>query len=295
MKRLLNIMLLAALVALGGCHRNKVIPENELGAIFHDAMLVNAYIGTKNINIDSLNIYEPIFEKYGYTTEDVRYTINNFSRRKNARLGDVAEYMIKQFDDETKVLKREVAILDTIDNVATRRFHTRLLSDTAIVAKSAADSVLLRYYIPIKGKGTYDIAAKYTADDDKVRGRRIVIYKMRRDSSKTLVYQTNLQLDRTSNLSSKQKIEERDSNYVALYIDFIDNKRVDKKERKKTTPITLHEIRVDYNPETEKCVKMRFDEQSNMRIFSDTMIRAIETLAAGPNLQTSRAKETAND
>ena len=82
---------------------------------------------------------------------------------------------------------------------------------------------------------------------------------------------------------------------MALYIDFIDNKRVDKKERKKTTPITLHEIRVDYNPETEKCVKMLFDEQSNMRIFSDTMIRAIETLAAGPNLQTSRAKETAND
>ena len=91
-------MLLAAVAALSGCHRSKVIPEQELGAIFHDAMLVNAYVGLKGVNIDSLNIYEPIFERYGYTTDDVRHTLNDFSRRKNARLGDVAELMIEQFD-----------------------------------------------------------------------------------------------------------------------------------------------------------------------------------------------------
>ena len=66
MKRLFTIMLLVAMALLCGCHRHKFIPERELAAIFHDAMLVNAYVGLQGVDIDSLNIYEPIFEKYGY-------------------------------------------------------------------------------------------------------------------------------------------------------------------------------------------------------------------------------------
>lgn len=286
-------MLLFA-AALSSCQRNKVIPEQELGAIFHDAMLVNAYIGIESINIDSLNIYEPIFEKYGYTTEDMRYTINNFSRRKNARLGDVAEYMIERFDNETKALRREVAILDTINNVADRRFKSEVARDTAIVVKNAADSVKLFHYIPIKGKGVYDIALSYTVDeDDNVRGRRILIHRIRRDSSKHLIYQSQLQLNRKTNVSTRQKIEEQDSIFVAFLIEMSDRQRVNKADRKKITRMTIHEIKAEYQPDTEDCVRMLFDEQANVRIFSDSMIRSIETLAAGPAGKTERAEETA--
>lgn len=295
MKRLFTIMLLVAVAALSGCQRSKVIPEKELGAIFHDAMLVNAYIGVKGINIDSLNIYEPIFERYGYTTEDVRHTINDFSRRKNARLGDVAELMIEQFDKETKVLRREVSILDTIDNVATRRYHIPLLRDTAVVVKEAADSALLRYYIPVKGKGEYELAVNYTVDEkDKIKGRRLLIYKMRRDSTKHLLYQAQLQLGRRTIAITQQKIEDRDSNVVAFMIDVADRQRVEKKERKQPTRITLHEVKATFKPITETCVEMLFDEQTNLRILSDTMIRSIEALATAPNA-TARAEETASN
>ena len=78
---------------------------------------------------DSLRIYEPIFARYGYTTDDVHYTIGNFSKRKSARLGDVVERAIEMLEREGKIYNQEVAVLDTIDNASltplksTRRIH----------------------------------------------------------------------------------------------------------------------------------------------------------------------------
>ena len=90
MKRIFRISLCAFLLLAGAaCTRHKIIPDEKLAQIFHDAFLTNAYIGDVRVNIDSLNIYEPIFARYGYTTRDVYYTIGNFSKRKSARLGDV--------------------------------------------------------------------------------------------------------------------------------------------------------------------------------------------------------------
>lgn len=92
MRRIVRIFLCMFLLVLAGaCARHKIIPDRKLAQIFHDAFLANAYIGSEQVDIDSLNIYEPIFAGYGYTTEDVYYTIGNFSKRKSARLGDVVE------------------------------------------------------------------------------------------------------------------------------------------------------------------------------------------------------------
>ena len=55
------IMAVAATVAVG-CADKKIIPDETLSDIFHDAFVVNAYIGEERINIDSLHIYEPIFK-----------------------------------------------------------------------------------------------------------------------------------------------------------------------------------------------------------------------------------------
>ena len=81
MKRIVRISLCMFLLVLAGaCARHKIIPDRKLAQIFHDAFLANAYIGSEQVDIDSLNIYEPIFADYGYTTEDVYYTIGNSSK-----------------------------------------------------------------------------------------------------------------------------------------------------------------------------------------------------------------------
>ena len=123
MKRFLRMAASAAFVLLlSACARHKIIPDDTLAQIFHDAFLTNAYIGSEGVKTDSLRIYEPIFARYGYTTDDVHYTIGNFSKRKSARLGDVVELAIEMLEAEGKYYNREVAILDTIDNVACRSF-----------------------------------------------------------------------------------------------------------------------------------------------------------------------------
>ena len=141
MKRIFRISLYAFLLLAGAaCTRHKIIPDEKLAQIFHDAFLTNAYIGDERVNIDSLNIYEPIFARYGYTTRDVYYTIGNFSKRKSARLGDVVEMAIEKLETEGKFYDREVAVLDTIDNVARRTFTRTVYADSLIRVGALRDT-----------------------------------------------------------------------------------------------------------------------------------------------------------
>ena len=66
MKRIVRISLCMFLLVLAGaCARHKIIPDRKLAQIFHDAFLANAYIGSEQVDIDSLTIYEPIFAGSG--------------------------------------------------------------------------------------------------------------------------------------------------------------------------------------------------------------------------------------
>ena len=161
MKRIVRIFLCMFLLVLAGaCARHKIIPDRKLAQIFHDAFLANAYIGSEQVDIDSLNIYEPIFAGYGYTTEDVYYTIGNFSKRKSARLGDVVELAIEMLEAEGKYYNREVAVLDTIDNVARRSFTRTVYADSLIRVGSLRDTARLRFSVDVR-HGEYNLSLKY--------------------------------------------------------------------------------------------------------------------------------------
>lgn len=85
MRTFLRTILLAAIFALAtSCNKPRVIPDQTLADIFHDSYLANSYVDLHGIEVDSLMLYEPIFAKYGYTIEDLHYTINSFSKRKRA-------------------------------------------------------------------------------------------------------------------------------------------------------------------------------------------------------------------
>jgi hypothetical protein len=257
------------------CNKPKEIPDKDLGAIFRDAMLVNAYLAINTgTELDSLRVYEPIFARYGYTAEDVQYTIHNFSRRKSANLSDVAEYMILLLDREANALNLQVAKLDTVENVARRRFTKVMLADTAINVRKEADSLRLRFVVEPIVAGTYNISAKYTLDSlDKATGRRYRVYFQRRDSSERSIANGLIQRRKGASFDHRYEIMPDDTSYVRLVIEmahFADRKQ------KATTRMLIHDMKVTYTPPLEKCVEMLFNEQSNMRIFSDTLIHAIE-------------------
>ena len=165
MKRLIRLFcLIAAATALGSCARDKVIPDEELARIFRDAYLINAYVSDRGVKLDSLELYEPVFSRYGYTAEDVRYTIGNFSRRKSAKLSDVVERSIRLLEEESAYYKYEVSVLDTINNVARRRFTRTVYSDSLIRATRIKDTARLRIRIPDIRPGEYRVSFDYLID-----------------------------------------------------------------------------------------------------------------------------------
>ena len=249
MKRIVRISLCMFLLVLAGaCARHKIIPDRKLAQIFHDAFLANAYIGSEQVDIDSLNIYEPIFADYGYTTEDVYYTIGNFSKRKSARLGDVVEQAIEMLEAEGKYYNREVAVLDTIDNVARRSFTRTVYADVE--------------------PGEYSLSLKYLVDslDRNEKGLRGMVWLERRDSTRANVYTTTLRRDRQENFTRRFTV---DTTHRRLWIDFIEFRG-----KPQRPSLTVTDLKIDYTPETSAAVDSLYMQQLDIRIFADEFFRA---------------------
>ena len=161
------------------------IPDEELARIFRDAYLINAYVSDRGVKLDSLELYEPVFSRYGYTAEDVRYTIGNFSRRKSAKLSDVVEQSIRLLEEESAYYKYEVGVLDTIDNVARRRFTRTVYSDSLIRVTRIKDTARLRVRIPDTRPGEYRVSFDYLIDSlDEILAPRMRVWLVEADSSR---------------------------------------------------------------------------------------------------------------
>ncbi|MBE6213141.1 MAG: DUF4296 domain-containing protein [Rikenellaceae bacterium] len=295
MRSIFCSFLTLTLLALVGCNKHKTIPDRELAAIFHDAVVVNAYLDNETIRNDSLNIYEPIFEKYGYTTDDVRYTISSFLRRKSANLSDVVDEMIRLVEQEYDALELAVTKLDTIDNVARREARRTILLDTALVVRTARDSVKMFYELPFEGAGHYTITAEYTLDTlDKSRGRRFSVRKMLGDSTTKQLYASMMHHYRPSKSTANIDISEKDAaDIIALQINLNDFRHASARDkalypRPKVTKMDIHSVKVEFTPTTEVCVKQLYDRELGIRILSDTMF-------FGYGLPDSEVDEADND
>lgn len=86
--------LLFTLATLFSCNKPKNIPDTTLVSIVGDLYLANAYwdsYATYEFEQDSMDVYTPIFEHYGYTPEDFMYTIEGLTKRKSLKFSDVLQ------------------------------------------------------------------------------------------------------------------------------------------------------------------------------------------------------------
>ena len=262
MRKIAVVALLAAVVTLGGCRQKTVIPDSTLADIFHDAFVANAYVGVEHVNIDSLQIYEAIFERYGYTAEDVRYTVGNFSRRKSARLGSVVERAISRLEEESRIYQQRVVVLDTVRNVAVRTMRREVYADTLIEARKRADSTLLEIVIEPVYPGEYVISYNYDCEDDLKKYPRKDVYYFEGDyggrrnyaSSKLRAHENVRRVMKTDGNSCRLKI--RLGEYEG-------------KSRPKRQKLTINKLRVVYTPTDELAIDSLFSRYVDIRIFAD--------------------------
>lgn len=268
MKRIFRLFALGMLLLLAGaCARHKIIPDEKLARIFHDAFLTNSYVGTQGVALDSLNVYEPIFAQYGYTTADVQYTIGNFSKRKSARLGDIVERAIAMLEREGAVYDKEVAVLDTVDNVARRTFTRTVYHDSLVRVRSLRDTAKLHIAVYDLRPGEYNVSLNYEVDSlDRNPGLKGAAWTERQDSSRSNQYSFFLRRNRKEPFTRRFTV---DTTIRGLHLDFAVFR--DKPAR---PSVTLHDIRVTYVPQTEMAVDSLYLQQLPIRIFADEFIRA---------------------
>ena len=161
MKRAIIAILSLIVVA---CSGPKVIPDNILVKIFHDAFVANAYIAEADITSDSLYIYEPIFQRYGYTMRDLQHTLTTINERKSSRISDIMQNVSRKLEMEYKAEQRKIVVLDTIDNFAKRTYTRTIYSDTLIRADELRDTTKLRIRLKDLVAGEYTVSFEYLID-----------------------------------------------------------------------------------------------------------------------------------
>ena len=107
MKRYIHIVLLFLLVA--ACRGPRVIPKDTLTDIYVDMLMADQYVREENISrkqLDTTLVYEAVFEKYGYDTDDYLHSVRHYLKDP--------ERFAKVFEDVAKRLEGEVSALDKI-------------------------------------------------------------------------------------------------------------------------------------------------------------------------------------
>ena len=137
MKRFLHIVL--AVFVVSACRGPRVIPKDTLTDIYVDMLMADQYVREENIprtQLDTTLVYEAVFEKYGYDTDDYLNSVRYYLKDP--------ERFAKVFEDVAKRLEGEVEALDKIiehqDWVAERMGAKRPQIDS-ILAPFSKESV----------------------------------------------------------------------------------------------------------------------------------------------------------
>ncbi len=271
MKRLFGVLLLAAFLLPTACHKRTVIPDRELAAIFRDAFLTNAYINEHSLRTDSAKLYEPLFARYGYTTEDVQYTIGNFSKRKSARLSDVVEAAIAMLEEEGKYYDREVAILDTVRQAALRKTARTLYADSAVHIGSLRDTARLTLRFDAE-PGEYAVTFGYLVDSlDRNAGLQSRMWLVQSDGRRVAPQYVALRRNRREQVRRTFRV---DTAARALRVHLLTFT-----EKAQQPSVTFYDVKIVRTLPEEEAIRALYEQQLDIRIFADEFFGALGTSA----------------
>ncbi len=264
MKKIIYSLLLLLLVIGGSCAKRTTIPDEELALIFRDAFLTNAYVLNHDIHFDTLQIYQPIFDRYGYSAEDVAYTVGSFSKRKSARLSDVVERSIKMLEVGESHYKLESTILDSIDVIARRAATRSIFSRESIEYHQLKDSVEILIEFDSVVPGTYNLNFEYLVDtlDDNRSSYRVMSWVEAEESDIMLATATSyLRKHSTEEFSRTIEI---DTLTPKLKI-----KLAESYEYKRSPHVDFYNLDITYTPPTVDAVEMLYNKKLDIRIFAN--------------------------
>ena len=106
MKRFLHIVLV--LLTAAACQGPRVIPKDTLTDIYTDMFLADQMVRDENVpraRMDTLLLYESVFQKYGYDTDDYLHSVRHYLKDPE-RFGKVFENVAKRLEGEVDALEK---------------------------------------------------------------------------------------------------------------------------------------------------------------------------------------------
>ena len=156
-KRYLHIVLL--LVVACSCRGPRMIPRDKLADIYYDMFMADQQIRENQSlrsRADTMLVYEAVFNKYGYDTDDYLYTVEN-NLKDPERFSKVLRDVGDRLQEEADRLNREVSLLDWKDKFLGMR-------------RPALDSILA----PFSGDSLYVGLARVARDSTSSAWFRLV-------------------------------------------------------------------------------------------------------------------------
>ena len=244
--RYIALVVAVALVA-GGCARHKVIPDRELENITREMFLVNAYAKAQKLHTDSLDIYTPILNKYGYSQDDFFNTLANFQKRKSARLSDVIEGTIASLESMANGYEQKLRNLNYIDSLAKSMCTNEIKSVEKIRVRRMKDTTRLVLSIPIRDKGEYVIAYNYHIDTlDKNTHLQSTQWTIDKNGNRNHYLRTSLTHGERKEYKVTLHPKEGAVEYFIQFADYA--------KREEKPHITIDSLRITYIPPSEEAL-----------------------------------------
>jgi hypothetical protein len=265
--RIKRVIIAITALLVAACSGPKVIPDDTLVDIFHDAFIANAYMSEANITLDSLYVYEPIFKRYGYTMDDLQHTLTTINERKSSRISDIMYDVSQKLERESKAEQRKIVVLDTIDNIAKRMYTRTVYSDTLIRVKELKDTTKLCIRLKDLIKGEYTVSFDYLIDTlDENRNSRVEAYLAVNDTTHSLRHTMMLSRYREGKYTRKFSA---DTQHKELYVNMYYHP---KNEESKLPDITIRNFKIVRVLPTEVSVDSLYREQLDLCIINHDLM-----------------------
>lgn len=219
------VLIVVTMLTVVGCQRQKAIPDNELHDIIKEIFLSNAYLSRElpSLKSDSLNLYEPIINDYGYQMGDFIYTLGSFTKRKSMKLSDVMDRVVDELEEESSHYRYRVSVIDSIYNQSQRILSRVVYEQSNITVDRVVDTAKLRVELAEVDRGEYKINYLYeidSLDDNRNLKTTISIYSGEKEPS----VRTNwMSLRRRQSYSTNVVVEERDSKLEIVFANYPKN------------------------------------------------------------------------
>ncbi|MDR2382352.1 MAG: DUF4296 domain-containing protein [Prevotellaceae bacterium] len=166
-----KVFIVFILTASVSCSKQKIIPENVLAEIIYEMYITDAVLLTHESSImrykDSLKIYEPVVEKFGYSFDDLRRTFLKYTAN-DGKLQSVLKKVIKRIEAEKNIYKESARIEKLSENMNVGTDSISIVSRT--INKQNIE-------VRLSEKGVYDISASYFFyKNDSTKNPKMVVW-----------------------------------------------------------------------------------------------------------------------